>query len=133
MDRWLMHDWPHDTSRDVDQPAAACLLVRGETLRRVGFFDTGFFLLYNDVDLCKRIRAAGYSIAYLSSLRAVHSEGASLRRYARLDDESVRNALHYAHKYYGPLAAAAFYMLVRGDAWRLKLSRSGGPGDRPQK
>ncbi|HVR85148.1 MAG TPA: glycosyltransferase family 2 protein, partial [Planctomycetota bacterium] len=38
LDRWLMMDWTHDTSRDVDQPAAACLLIRGETLRRVGPF-----------------------------------------------------------------------------------------------
>jgi GT2 family glycosyltransferase len=132
MDRWLMNDWSHEDSRDVDQPAAACLLVRGETLRRVGFFDTGFFLLYNDVDLCWRIREAGYRIAYLASVRAVHSEGASLRRFGRLDAVSLRNALHYASKFYGPLAAAAFYLLVRGDAWRLKLLHSGGRGERPK-
>lgn len=133
MDRWVMRDWPHDASRDVDQPAAACLLVRGETLRRVGPFDTGFFLLYNDVDLCRRIRAARHRIAYLPSLSAVHSEGASLRRYGRLDAESFRNALHYANKYYGPLAAAAFFLLVRADAWRLALARPEGSGDRRPK
>ncbi|HVR83585.1 MAG TPA: hypothetical protein VMU54_04690, partial [Planctomycetota bacterium] len=57
----------------------------------------------------------------------VHSESASLKRYGRLDAESLRNALHYAHKYYGPFAAAVFHLLVRGDAWRLKLPRFGSP------
>src|SRR5262249_54226828 len=131
MGRWLMEDWAHDSSRDVDQPAAACLLLRGETLRQVGPIDTGFFLLYNDVDLCWRIRAAGQRIAYLSQLGTVHREGGSLKRFARLDAESVRNAVHYAHKRYGPLAAAAFYVLVRGDAWRLKLPRFGGRREPP--
>ncbi len=49
-----------------------CLLVRRDCLRDVGGFDEEFFLYYEDVDLCRRARARGWSIWYDPSLYAVH-------------------------------------------------------------
>lgn len=117
--RLLMHDWDHRGDRDVDQPAAACFLVRRDVLERVGLFDEGCFLLYNDVDLCLRIRRAGYAIAYRSALETVHREGASLSRFATLREEERRNVTHYIRKQYGPLLAVLFRCALAGDAlWR---------------
>jgi GT2 family glycosyltransferase len=40
------------------------LLLRSEALRKVGGFDTKFFMYYEDTDLCWRFRAAGYHNYY---------------------------------------------------------------------
>jgi hypothetical protein len=127
LDRLYMRDWDHRTDRDVDQPAAACLLLRAEVPRRVGLFDANCFLLYNDVDLCKRVRAAGYRIAYESRLRTLHKESASLEKYPRLSEEGLRNVMHFVRKHYGPLAAWGFALAVAVDALRLGQRRLLGP------
>src|SRR5438477_9611714 len=41
-----------------------CLLVRRECLEDLGGLDEDFFLYYEDVDLCLRARARGWSVAY---------------------------------------------------------------------
>src|SRR5205085_2482126 len=48
------------------------LLARRECLRELGGLDGSFFLYYEDVDLCRRARAHGWSVWYEPALRAVH-------------------------------------------------------------
>jgi N-acetylglucosaminyl-diphospho-decaprenol L-rhamnosyltransferase len=49
-----------------------CLLVRRDCLRDLGGLDEKFFLYYEDVDLCRRARARGWSVWYEPSVSAVH-------------------------------------------------------------
>lgn len=60
--------------------SGACLLVRRSALEAIDGWDEGFFLYGEDIDLCRRLRAHGYSIAFEPSARAVHVEGASSSR-----------------------------------------------------
>jgi N-acetylglucosaminyl-diphospho-decaprenol L-rhamnosyltransferase len=57
---------------ECDWAIGACLLVRGEVLRRVGWFDERFFLTSEEVDLCRRVRAAGWLVTYTPSLTIMH-------------------------------------------------------------
>lgn len=57
---------------------AACMLVRASAFHEVGRFDeVGFKIAFNDVDLCLRIRAAGYRVVYCAEMTAVHHESLS--------------------------------------------------------
>jgi GT2 family glycosyltransferase len=49
-----------------------CLLVRRECWEALGGFDEDFFLYYEDVDLCRRARAAGWSVWYDPAVRVTH-------------------------------------------------------------
>lgn len=62
--------------------SGACLLLRGDAWREVGGFDEGFFLYFEDLDLCKRIRSAGWSIVYEPRARAIHRRGHSSSQIA---------------------------------------------------
>jgi GT2 family glycosyltransferase len=64
----------------VDQPMTSCLLVRHGALAAVGGFDEQFPLFFNDVDLCYRLRAAGWEIWYDPRVRVLHYGGASTRQ-----------------------------------------------------
>ena len=119
LDRLHMEDWDHASDRDIDQPAAACFMMRTTVARRVGLFDEGCFLLYNDVDLCKRIRQRSIRIAFVSHLRVIHLGGASLNRFAGLGGERLRNVIRYVRKHYGPLSVWIFKLLLFVDALRL--------------
>lgn len=77
---WKMGDFDHLSSRQVDQPAGAALLVRGELMRSLRGFDENFPMFFNDVDLCKRIKDAGYTIWYLPEYVIQHLGGVSVKQ-----------------------------------------------------
>ena len=51
--------------RDVDYVIGAALAVKRARLEQIGLFDEGYFLYYEDVDLCQRARRAGYRVVYI--------------------------------------------------------------------
>ena len=51
-------------AQNMSAVKADCMLVKAEVFRRVCGFDETFSAAYNDVDLCMRIRRAGYLIAW---------------------------------------------------------------------
>jgi N-acetylglucosaminyl-diphospho-decaprenol L-rhamnosyltransferase len=63
----------------VDWVSGACMVVRRETLRDVGTLDERFFMYFEDADLCRRARAAGWLVYYLPHVEIVHQTGASSR------------------------------------------------------
>jgi N-acetylglucosaminyl-diphospho-decaprenol L-rhamnosyltransferase len=65
----------------VDHPLGAALMVRGETLARVGGFDERFFMYCEEIDLCRRIKAAGWQIYCLPEAEIVHLVGQSTRQF----------------------------------------------------
>lgn len=69
---------------EVDWVPGAYSIVRAEVLRSVGAFDPRFFLYYEEVDLCKRIKNEGYSIWYWPDIATVHIGGESSRQVRSL-------------------------------------------------
>lgn len=64
----------------VDWVPGAFLILRPEALDKVGFFDEQFFLYYEEVDLCRRLKHAGYSTHYWPDIQVVHLGGESAKK-----------------------------------------------------
>ncbi len=64
-------------TRDVEGVTGACLAMRAETFDEVAGFDVSYFNGYDDVDLCLKVRAAGYRIRYVAESTVTHLESAS--------------------------------------------------------
>jgi N-acetylglucosaminyl-diphospho-decaprenol L-rhamnosyltransferase len=62
---------------DVEWASGAALLVRRSLLERLGGLDAGFFLYCEDMDLCRRVRLAGYRIVFEPGATTRHVGGAS--------------------------------------------------------
>lgn len=99
--RYFMRDWDQESSRDVDQPPAAVLLLRRSVLERVGLFDEELWLFYNDVDLSCRIRAAGFKTHYLAEAKVVHHVGGSTSKFRDFVAVWQRDRLRFYRKHYG--------------------------------
>lgn len=67
-----MASFKYDTTVEVDQIATSFLMVRKDVLERINYFDEKFRILYNDVDLCRKIHAAGYSIYFIHTSSVIH-------------------------------------------------------------
>jgi N-acetylglucosaminyl-diphospho-decaprenol L-rhamnosyltransferase len=63
----------------VDWLSGACILARRDALARVNGFDERYFLYWEDADLCRRLRAAGYHVRYVPGATAIHRVGHSSR------------------------------------------------------
>lgn len=62
----------YDKTIEVDQIATTFLMIRNDVLKKIGYFDTQYKILYNDVDLCKKIWDSGYKIFFNHSIEVVH-------------------------------------------------------------
>jgi N-acetylglucosaminyl-diphospho-decaprenol L-rhamnosyltransferase len=74
---YLMTDWDHASTRDVDWLSGAALLLSKAALERVGLFDERYFFAVEDVDLCRRLHAAGLRVVYHPAAVVMHRIGAS--------------------------------------------------------
>lgn len=122
--RYFYRDFDHEQTREVDQPPGACLLLRREALEEVGLLDEDLFLFFNDVDLCLRLRRAGWGIRFVADARVRHEVGASTRQF---DDFIVtwhRNRLRYYRKHHGAWGEAWVRAMVRfrgwEESWRIR-------------
>jgi GT2 family glycosyltransferase len=91
--------------REVDWVAGSCMAVSADAFRRVGGMDEQFFLYWEDADLCKRLKEAGWKTVYLPSAIVVHGVGRS-RRHARV--LSVRAFHRSAYLYFRKHRAGRF-------------------------
>ncbi len=66
----------YDAPAPVDWVPGCSMMVRRETFGSIGAFDEKYFLYFEDVDLCLRARAAGWTVRYEPRARVWHREGA---------------------------------------------------------
>lgn len=129
--RYFMREFDHTTSRDVDQPPGAALLVRRALWTELGGFDPELWLFFNDVDLCRRLWARGHKVAYVAEARILHHEGRSTRQFPEFGAMWHKNRMAYYRKTYGVFGAllARVMTTVRGFEEARRLARAGSPAD----
>jgi N-acetylglucosaminyl-diphospho-decaprenol L-rhamnosyltransferase len=87
---------PHQP-RDVDWVSGAAVWLRREALDTVDGWDERYFMYVEDVDLCWRLRQAGWRIAYEPGGTVVHVQGASTKRHPyRMIAAHHRSLLRFA-------------------------------------
>ena len=98
---------PEERQADVDAVVGACMLIRGAALRRVGLFDPRFFMYGEDLDLCLRIRRAGWRVVYAPSVSVLHHKGRSTRKAtSQMTREFYRSMLLFHDKHFAPRSPA---------------------------
>jgi len=89
---------------EVDQPAAACLMVSRAALESIAGFDEAFYpAWFEDVDLCRRIRNRGGRILYHPEAGFIHQGGYSLQRMEHRNflESFHSNQIRYFRKHHG--------------------------------
>ncbi len=113
---------------EPDWVSGSCLLARKEALDTVGGFDETFFLYEEDVDLCLRLRRAGWSVVFTPAATVVHHLGRSMQADpARAGLEYHRSHLRYYRKHNGALLTSCLRIsIVAREAFGWLVSV--GPG-----
>ncbi len=115
LSKYYVKDRSDDEAQDVDWLSGACLCVRASAAQDVGLFDERFFMYSEELDWCRRFRAAGWRVSYVPSAEVIHLEGASSRLDLAARDRLFQSSkLAYAEKWHGPAVALALraYMVL---------------------
>lgn len=78
----LLIDYDHETPRRVDWVLGACMMVRREAIDQVGTMDERFFLYFEDIDWCYRMKQQGWHVYYVPDSVMIH-------RYERSSATSI--------------------------------------------
>lgn len=112
----------------VDWVSGACMLARRSAIEGVGGFDERYFLYWEDADLCRRLRAAGFHVRYAPAAVAVHQVGrssataraASIRAFH--ESAYLYYATHVAPGPWSPKRLLARALLTARCWWRLRAA-----------
>jgi N-acetylglucosaminyl-diphospho-decaprenol L-rhamnosyltransferase len=94
----------------VDWVSGACMAIRRRTLEEIGPMDERFFMYFEDADLCRRVREAGWLVYYLPQVEVLHHTGASSRSRPRAVWDLHKSAFLY-HRKHGPHGPLNLYSL----------------------
>ncbi|MFQ5813183.1 MAG: glycosyltransferase, partial [Anaerolineae bacterium] len=103
---YLMSYWDHRNDREVDLLLGACIMVRRETIEKIGMMDEDFFMYGDDVEWCYRIKKAGWRVFYYSGAETIHIGGQS-RELAnmQMSIEALRSMNLFFKKHHGHIYA----------------------------
>jgi N-acetylglucosaminyl-diphospho-decaprenol L-rhamnosyltransferase len=127
---------PH-TRRTVDWLAGASVMMRRTMLDAIGLFDEGFFLYFDETDLCRRGRTAGWPAVYVRDSEVTHigSVSTGMKRWTRTPIYWFDSRLRYFVKHHGVAyaAAATAGFVAGGLIWRARMLLQGlPPADPPR-
>jgi O-antigen biosynthesis protein len=114
-----------DLVREVSAVTGACMMVRRQVFEAVGGFDEKLPVIFNDVDLCLRIRRDGYTVLYTPHAQLYHYEGSTRGRRDPKEDRQVfqerwAQLLTSGDPYYNP------NLTDRHDDWSLRIDDRDG-------
>jgi GT2 family glycosyltransferase len=124
--------WSHNRPRVVPWVMGAALAIRKAAFDEVGGFDESFFMYSEEVDLCYRLRKAGWQVHFAPVTDVTHV------RYASTNQQRVamsvwlyRSRMHFYRRHYSRwrlllYKAVVTYVMVRGLAlgqWQLRHLR----------
>ena len=101
----------YDTMHQVDQPAGACLLLRRAVFEKVGILDERFFIYFEEVDLCYRIKKAGGKVYFTPDITVIHIANKSTAQiYLDSKRHYNRSKLLFFEKNYGKLSIVFLFL-----------------------
>jgi N-acetylglucosaminyl-diphospho-decaprenol L-rhamnosyltransferase len=130
--RYRIEDWDRRTEREVPWVSGAAMLLRREAVEEVGLLDEGYFLYFEELDLCTRLRERGWRVLFTPVLEVLHEGGVSTGRSRRTHLIHSRSAYRYFAKHRArgwrrallPLARAA--LRARAELVALRDARRRG-------
>jgi hypothetical protein len=100
-------DGTNEAGHDVDWVSGACMMARRDMLTAIGGFDERYFLYWEDADLCRRLRAKGWRIRYVTCAVVMHQAGQSSRTAHALATRAFHDS---AYIYYATHVARTPFM-----------------------
>ncbi len=110
---YFLWDFDYSKTQLVDQVSGAFLATRNEIVKRIGGFDEKFFLWFEEVDFCRRVKQAGWEIMYTPNICIRHYGAQSFFQLLPFNRQRQFNQslLHYFKKHHSKNEYLILYLL----------------------
>jgi N-acetylglucosaminyl-diphospho-decaprenol L-rhamnosyltransferase len=118
-----MLDRSDASDQEVGWVTGAAMLVRRAVIEQVGVLDEGFFMYSEELDWCRRIRDAGWEVAYTPTSEIIHYGGKSSEQVAPARHIYFQSSkVRYTQKYHGVVTAEMLRLWLLGQyVWQTVL------------
>ena len=106
-----LFDGHNGNALPVEAVSGACLMVKRDVFNRIGLFSEDYFMYGEDLDLCYKIRRAGWQVCYVGGATVMHYGGKSTARKGIDGFQTVlmRESIYtFMKKFRGPLYAELY-------------------------
>ena len=133
VDKYMMPDFDYSKEARVESIRGSFFMIRREVLDKIGLLDEGFFIWFEEVDFCKRVTEAGYTVAYTPIAKCVDYVGQSFKQIKFYPKQKMfTESMLYYFKKHRPwweyevldwLRPVVLVMTWAGDLVRSRISR----------
>ncbi len=111
--KFRMTYWGYDTYRDVDWVMGAVMILRREVVEQVGLFDEEYFMYSEEMDLCYRLKQAGWKVSFVPEAKVTHLWGGTSRHNMELAFIRLyKSRVLFFRKHYGPIMTASYKLVL---------------------
>jgi len=111
--------WDPAVSQDCDWVPGCYYLMPRAVLNEVGLFDPRYFLYFEEVDHCKRVKQAGWTVRYFADTTVVHLGGESAKTTGEITESGrqisalqIESELLFFRKHHGRVGLAVSVALT---------------------
>ena len=115
---WLK-DIPLTVLREADAVPGSAFLIRKDIFEKVGAFDENMFLFFEESDLGKRIREAGYQIFINPKAEVKHRWTLPKESSQKIKNYFKESRFYYFKKHYGIYWALVVEAFTRFSKWHV--------------
>lgn len=90
--------WPIEFNKSLNYPdwvAGMFMLFPSSLYKQIGGFDENYFLYYEDVDICRRIRKQGYQVTLCTQVKVIHNAQRKSRKNIKFMFWHLKSLLRY--------------------------------------
>lgn len=99
--KYLMRDFDHNMSSEVDWVMGACMIIKRKFFFELGEFSKEYFMYFEDVDLCYKVRKAGKKVFYLADAEMIHLHNQeSTKKLTKMTIVHLKSMIKFYYKYY---------------------------------
>jgi N-acetylglucosaminyl-diphospho-decaprenol L-rhamnosyltransferase len=126
--RYYALDLPDEAIAEVDWVVGAAIMVPRKVYNQIGGMDEAYYMYSEELDWCRRIKAAGWRVVYFPHAKIIHHYGKSSEQAVTSRHINFQRAkLRYFRKHHGRLAATLLRVyLLFGYACQIILEWSKG-------
>ncbi len=97
---------------DIDYVSGACLFVRKDVIKEIGFLNEDFFMYGEDMEFCYRGKVKGWRRVIISSIYVVHLKGQSTKKNVeKVLSNSIKNNCYLIEYFHGKKSALLAHLI----------------------
>lgn len=97
VERSMMKDFDHESTRPVDWVLGAAMVVRHEVVEEIGWFDDKYFMYFEDADWCRNMWEHGWPVYYVHDIIIKHRHERGSAQIPGIFKALLKNKLARAH------------------------------------